>query len=177
MAESDTRASARWRVEHAGLRREAAGVARVAAGLSAWSAPTSPDELRVVGEFLHDRLLPHMQAEETVVYPALDELLGVEQFTVGMRADHDAIRHRADALIALIADVGQGPPTPPQAEALREHLYGLWAIVDLHLDKEERMLFDLLDARLTTADVEALHDRTGSLAAAAERPLTHTRQG
>jgi iron-sulfur cluster repair protein YtfE (RIC family) len=178
MAESDTRASAPWRVEHAGLRREAAGLARVASGLSAWSAATTPDELAVVRDFLHDRLLPHALAEETVVYPTLDELLGVEQFTIGMRADHDAIRRRADALTALVADVGRGPPTPAQAEALREHLYGLWAIIDLHLDKEERTLFDLLDARLTAADIRALHHRTGSLVAAPEqRPLTHTPQG
>jgi len=177
MDETGERASARWRLEHAGLRREAAQLARLASGLSAWSAPATPDALRRVRAFLHDRLLGHLRAEETVVYPAMDELLGVEQFTVSMRADHEAIRQRADALTAVIDDVGQGPPSTAQAEALREHLYGLWAIVDLHLDKEEQILFDLLDARLTPADVDALHQQTAlHVAPPDQRPLTHTRQ-
>jgi iron-sulfur cluster repair protein YtfE (RIC family) len=177
MDETDERASAKWRMEHAGLHREAAQLARVGSGVSAWSASATPDTLRRVRAFLHDQLLGHLRAEETVVYPAMDELLGVEQFTISMRADHDAIRQRADALTAVIDDVGQGPPSTAQAEALREHLYGLWAIVDLHLDKEEQILFDLLDTRFTQADIEALHQQTAvHVAPPEQRPLTHTRQ-
>jgi iron-sulfur cluster repair protein YtfE (RIC family) len=154
------RASGALRAEHVVLRREAAHLARLASELSDWSVPDTPDQLQQIRGFLNGRLLPHAQAEEAVMYPMMDKVMGAEQFTITMVADHEAIHRRIDALTTLITTVGQGPPTPAQAEALREHLYALWAIVDLHLDKEESILFDLLDARLTPADARTLTERT-----------------
>jgi len=182
MATTEKRASENWRVEHAVLRREAAHLARVASALSEWSVPDTPDQLERIRGFLHGRLLPHARAEEAALYPIMNKLMATEQFIITMQADHDAIRGRAEALTTLIAALGQGPPTASQTEALREHLYGLWAIVDLHLDKEEHLLFDLLDARLTPTDARTLKRQTRaftsgtpSLVAPPQlRPLIHT---
>lgn len=153
-------ASRTLRAEHAVLRREVAHLARLASELSDWSVPDTPDQLQQIRGFFYSRLLPHTQAEEAVMYPMMDKVMGAEQFTITMVADHEAIHRRIDALTTLITTVGQGPPTPPEAEALREHLYALWAIVDLHFEKEESILFDLLDTRLTPADARTLKERT-----------------
>jgi iron-sulfur cluster repair protein YtfE (RIC family) len=177
MPAMDERPSETWRTEHAVLRHDAARLARLAGDLSDWSAANAAGQLQQVRAFLHGRLLAHAEAEEAVLYPMMDKLLGTEQFTIAMRADHDAISHRTDELTAVIAAVGQGPPTTAQLEALREHLYGLWAIVELHLEKEEQILFDLLDARLSPRDTRTLHEQTQALAPPGLRSLIHTESG
>ena len=159
MPEPDGRPTDALRSEHARLRRETAHLARVASSLGTWSTPDMPEQLIEIRGFLSARLLPHAQAEEAVLYPMMDKVMGAEQATATMVADHRVIHQRADALAELIGNVGIGPPTPAQAEALREHLYGLWAIVELHLDKEEQILFDMLDERLTPADTRTLMER------------------
>lgn len=156
MSPSAPRATETLRAEHAHIRRDAAHLPRVAAGLAGWTAPDTPDQLQQVRGFLSGRLLPHAASEEAVLYPLLDKVMGAELSTATMVADHAEIRDRADALTALVTAVGQGPPSHGEAEALREHLYGLWAIVRLHLDKEEAILFSLLDERLSPADARTL---------------------
>jgi iron-sulfur cluster repair protein YtfE (RIC family) len=159
MPEADGRPTAALRSEHAGLRRETAHLARVASAIGSWSTPDVPEQLTEIRGFLSARLLPHTRAEEAVLYPMMDKVMAAEQATATMVADHRVIHQRADALDELIGNVGSGPPTPAEAEALREHLYGLWAIVELHLDKEEEILFGMLDERLTPADTRTLMER------------------
>ena len=144
------------RAEHVSLQRGVANLARAAAAVSEWSFPDTSDRLRRLRGFLYGSLLPHAEAEEGVLYPLMDKVLGSHGCIVTMVADHEEIHRRIDAFAELAAAVGQGPPTAAEREALREHLYGLWAIVRLHLDKEDQLLFPLLDERLTPADVETL---------------------
>jgi iron-sulfur cluster repair protein YtfE (RIC family) len=158
MPEGDGRPTDRMRAEHAKIRRQASGLAHAASSVGSWSDDVRA-ELDGVRAFLAGLLVPHAAAEEAVLYPMMDKVMGVEQATATMAADHRAIQARATAVLDLIANVGAGPPTPPQAEAMREHLYGLWAIVDLHLDKEEEILFSILDERLTPADVRTLMEK------------------
>jgi iron-sulfur cluster repair protein YtfE (RIC family) len=159
MSGSDARPTASLRAEHATLRRDAAKLARGASTIAAWSTPRQPDELGELAEFLERRLLPHARAEEAVMYPMMDKVMGADQATATMVYDHAEIHRRAVALTALTTSIGSGPPTTAQAEALREHLYGLWAIIELHLDKEEKVLFALLDERLTPADTRTLLEK------------------
>jgi iron-sulfur cluster repair protein YtfE (RIC family) len=155
----DVRPTGAMRVKHGELRREASHLARVGGTLAEWSAPDVPDQLTAIRGFLYGRLLPHAEAEDAILYPLMDKVMGAQQATATMTADHREIHRRAHALAELIAAVGFGPPTGPQKEALREHLYALWAIVDLHLDKEETILFQLLDERLSAIDVKTLGDK------------------
>jgi iron-sulfur cluster repair protein YtfE (RIC family) len=146
------------RTGHAELQRGVADLARTAAEVSDWSVPDTPDRLRHVRGFLYARLLPHAEAEEAVLYPLMDKVMGAQGATATMVADHREIHRRIDAVASLADAVAQGPPSHPELEALREHLYGLWAIVRLHLEKEEQLLFPLLDGRLSPADVRTLHE-------------------
>jgi iron-sulfur cluster repair protein YtfE (RIC family) len=152
----DSRPTGALRLEHGGLRREASNLARVAGTLGKWTSPEFPDQLTAIRGFLSGHLLPHAETEEAILYPLMDKVMGAEQATATMTADHREIQRRARALADLIVAIGAGPPTAPETEALREHLYALWAIVDLHLDKEETILFALLDERLTATDVKTL---------------------
>lgn len=164
MSPSTPRATETLRSEHARLRRDAAHLPRVAADLADWTAPDTPDQLQHVRGFLIGHLLPHAASEEAVLYPLLDKVMGAEQATATMVADHAEIHERSDAVDALVVAVGQGPPSPAEAEALREHLYGLWAVVRLHFDKEEEILFPLLDDRLSPADVRTLERKLADFA-------------
>jgi iron-sulfur cluster repair protein YtfE (RIC family) len=165
MAEVDGRPTEAMRSEHAVLRREASRLAHVASGLAKWSTPDTPDQLTAIRAFLYGQLLPHAQAEDAVLYPLMDKVMGADQATATMTADHEAIHRRAESLSALITTIGATPATPTEIEALREHLYALWAIVDLHLDKEERILFALLDERLSPADTRTLTEKMEAFAA------------
>jgi iron-sulfur cluster repair protein YtfE (RIC family) len=109
--------------------------------------------------FLYGQLVPHAEAEEGVLYPLLDKVMGAAGATATMVADHREIHRHIDAFAKIADGIAQGPPQPGQLEALREHLYALWAIVHLHLDKEEQILYELLDERLSPADTASLYDR------------------
>ncbi len=106
MNEADGRPTAVLRSEHAVLRHEAAHLARVAGALSEWSASDIPERLAEIHGFLYGRLLPHAEAEDAVLYPMMDKVLGAHQATATMTADHDAIHERTDALAAVISTIG-----------------------------------------------------------------------
>ncbi len=159
MATRAGRPTEHLRAEHDRIRHDASHLARVAAELSDWSAPDTPDELQRLRGFFYGWLLPHAQSEEAILYPLLDRVMGAEQSTRTMAADHTEIHERVDALTELITGIGQGPPTESETEALREHLYALWAIVQLHLKKEETILFPLLDEHLSATDVQTLEEK------------------
>jgi iron-sulfur cluster repair protein YtfE (RIC family) len=145
------------RAEHGTLQRGIADLARLAGEVGDWSVPDTPDRLRGMRGFLYGRVLPHAEAEEAVLYPLMDKVMGAAGTTSTMVADHREIHHHADALVALLDAIGQGPPHAGQVEAVRQHLYALWAILRLHLAKEEDILFPILDARLSEADAETLY--------------------
>jgi DUF438 domain-containing protein len=97
-----------------------------------------------------------MAAEESVLYPTIDRVAGHEA-TATLRHDHDEIRRRIRALREVLA----ADHVPSHDEDLRSALYGLDAIVHLHLQQEEELFYPLLDAQLSEADagslVAALH--------------------
>jgi iron-sulfur cluster repair protein YtfE (RIC family) len=87
--------------------------------------------------FLRGTLLPHAQAEEAILYPAWAELVGFRDAAVPMVHDHEAIVARVDALEAAeLSDVDQ----------LQELLYGLFALISVHFQKEEELQLPAFDA-------------------------------
>jgi iron-sulfur cluster repair protein YtfE (RIC family) len=146
------------RAEHLALQRRVSDLARVAAEVSDWSVPDTAERLREVRGFLYGELLPHAEAEEGVLYPLMDKVMGAHGATATMIADHREIHRHADGLVGVLDEMGERPPQSGELEALREHLYALWAIVRLHMDKEEQFLFPLLDAKLSDADTRTLYE-------------------
>ena len=89
-------------------------------------------------------LLPHMAAEEIVLYPAMNRL-AERDVTATLLRDHDEIRRYATQIERASLD-----PQGSSANDLRAALYGLDAIIHLHLANEE-LFYPLLDLQLDDA--------------------------
>ena len=89
-----------------------------------------------VQTFLHGTLIPHAEAEERVLYPAVGELLGHPEATAPMVHDHLVIKEHTAALAET---------EPDDVQRLQELLYGLYALVVAHFRKEEELYLPLLE--------------------------------
>lgn len=102
-------------------------------------------EIDEITAFLVHQLLPHAQAEERVLYPIVDEIVGAPGVTATMSQDHLAIGQLTEELKSL-----QGASLQTsQQQALRRVLYGLLTLVTVHMAKEEEVYLPLLEAHLT----------------------------
>ena len=141
------------RDEHRALLPE---LASVRAAADAVGTAAASEQLERAHRLLVRHLIPHMIAEEAVLYPAIDRLAG-SSATTTLRRDHDEIRRR----IAQLDNKLSGADTDHDSE-VRAALYGLDAIVRLHLAKEEELYFPLLDRHLddqgATEIVAAMHE-------------------
>ena len=125
------------REEHAHLREHVDHIR-----LAARELPTvSPEERREIVarilDFLRNTLLPHAEEEEQGLYAAVGEALGNAEATRPMTHDHIAIRARVIEL---------GTTSPEDVDRLQELLYGLYALLRVHIWKEERLYLAMLDA-------------------------------
>ena len=137
------------RDEHRALQPELGALRSAADAVGSASALDALDRAR---RLLRRHLLPHMAAEESVLYPLIDRIAGYGA-SATMRHDHDEIRRRMEALGAPHAPTETGRAAERD---LRAELYGLDAIVRLHLAKEEELYYPLLDDSLDAADAGEL---------------------
>lgn len=121
--------------------------------------------------FLEHHLLPHAMAEDEVLYPAVAHAMGSERATDTMRHDHVAVAALIEELGRLRDDILDGPPTEPQAREARRVLYGLYALIRVHFDKEERIYVPILEETLTETDAQDLFRRMEAAAHNARRQL------
>lgn len=158
-----TRVTEPLRSEHRDLWPNLAALGALAAGLDQWSAVTA-GRLADVVAFLRGHLVPHATAEEAVLYPKVEEILGAPRATATMVADHAEIVRRIDELDRIVEEVGAARPEPEVLERLRGRLYGLDAILALHFAKEEDVLLPVLDEHLGAEEAEAMFRAMGHAA-------------
>ena len=113
--------------------------------------------------FLRDHLRPHAQAEDEVLYPVVARLIGGGDATATMRRDHVEVLRLTDELDALHGSLRDGPLDNQLAQDLRRVLYGLFAVISLHFEKEEEVYLPILEQGLT-ADLAAAMFREMSAA-------------
>jgi iron-sulfur cluster repair protein YtfE (RIC family) len=101
-------------------------------------------------------LIPHAQAEEQVLYPAVGRLLRAVEATETMSRDHLEVIRLTEELEALRLRLFYTPLSESDKQALRRILYGLYAIIKLHLAKEEEIYLPILEARLPAGEVDHL---------------------
>ena len=104
------------------------------------------DALDRAHSFLTERLLPHEDAEQTQLYPALATPLGSTEATATMSRTHAEIQRLTDRIgnhLALAQTAGD--VQPDQIDDLRACLYGLYALLRLHFLQEEENYFTLAD--------------------------------
>jgi iron-sulfur cluster repair protein YtfE (RIC family) len=154
------------RDEHRALLPEL-GALRVAA--DAVGSPAAAEQLDRARRLLDRHLLPHMAAEEATLYLTINRLAGNDA-TATMRRDHDEIRKRIGALDPLRGS--SGPDSGAEGE-LRAALYGLDAIIRLHLAKEEELYYPLLDTQLSGDEAAQLVAEVHEV----ERDLYHQATG
>lgn len=123
------------REEHVGLLQELGRLDHLAESDPDLKSDHLGAALRAAAAFFKRELLPHAEAEERLVYPAVERVLRAEGGgTQSMTLDHRRIRE-------LVLELEQAASEPRgefvPAAALRA-LVSLLAVVHLHLDKEEQ---------------------------------------
>lgn len=107
-------------------------------------------------ELLDAHVLPHAQAEEAALYPAVGRVLGDQRATATMRRDHAAIDELGLELAALRHHVHERRVDHEVIVDLRRVLYGLYQLLVVHFAKEEEVYLPILEAGMTAADEEAI---------------------
>lgn len=121
--------------------------------------------------FLIHQLIPHAQAEEQVLYPTVGRLLRVVEATETMSRDHLEVIRLTEELEALRLHLFYTPVSEADEQALRRVLYGLYAIIKLHLNKEEEIYLPILEARLPASEVDGLVEAMEGTATEAKSSL------
>ncbi len=129
--------------EHERL-RDALAQLRAGADVIA-SAPTGPAALaalQTTRRLLDEQILPRRRAEEERLYPALVEPLGTE-VTATMRRTHIEIDRLAERILVHHRQAGDSRLRLEQVPDLLATMYGIDAVLRLHLSQEEERLFVL----------------------------------
>jgi hypothetical protein len=147
--------SRRFRSEHSVLLPEVKRMRFLADRLDLMPPVEARRELQAVQQFLVRRVLPHEQAEDSKVYPAVARLIGGDDPTAPMSRTHLEIAHLIAVLGRNVEDLPPEGPGPEDVRELRRVLYGLEAILRLHFAQEEESYLALLDRHLPAEDEAA----------------------
>lgn len=137
--------------EHAAIRAHLSQLREVAKDLPTGDEISARKRVGAVLEFLSGGLLPHAAAEEAVLYPAIDGLLG-KGATKTMTLDHGAI----SSLVTELDTAVRGHLGAEQRAEAQRLLLVLEGLVCTHLWKEDVAYLPLL-AQLDPAAYAALH--------------------
>jgi iron-sulfur cluster repair protein YtfE (RIC family) len=144
------------RDEHRELRARTELLRTVADSIGSAATEKLREGVGQVCIFLIHQLIPHAQAEEQVLYPTVGRLLRAVEATDTMTRDHLEVIRLTEELEALRKHLFYAPLSESDKQALRRVLYGLSAIIKLHLAKEEEIYLPLLEARFPAGEVDHL---------------------
>ena len=137
--------SRRFRAEHRDLWPRLERIRSVADSLGEVSPATALVDLRSLQEFFVTELIPHEEAEDTQLYPALAKTLGGADPTGTMSRAHVEISHLVRRLDRLLDGLGPEGPDEDDVRELRGVLYGLHAVLRLHFAQEDEGYLSLVD--------------------------------
>jgi hypothetical protein len=138
-------AGAEVRAEHRALAPRIRELRHLADALDQLPPDEALQRLRVAEGFLVGEVLPHQRGEDASLYPAVARLLGGDDPTGAMSRAHLEIAHLVGAFGRLLADLPAAGPEPADLAELRRLLYGLHALLHLHLAQEEESFLPLLE--------------------------------
>jgi iron-sulfur cluster repair protein YtfE (RIC family) len=116
------------------------------------------DKIEQAYTFLTRQLSAHAHAEEVALYPMVQKIMASDLSTATMVRDHAEIARFTAELGSLRVHPSQLTITSIQAAALRRVLYGLYAVIKLHLAKEEEIYLPLLDSKLTAEEAKSMFE-------------------
>jgi soluble P-type ATPase/iron-sulfur cluster repair protein YtfE (RIC family) len=143
--EPDAALTRRFQVEHQAIRADIDRVRAAADSLDRLEPAQALAEIRQVHRLLTEEVQPHEQAEQEVLYPALDRFLGGSDPTGPMSRAHVEITHQIRRLGQLLDDIGPDGPDSEDISELRRLLYGLHAVLRLHTTQEDESYLSLAD--------------------------------
>jgi len=124
-------------------------------------------------DFLAHHLIPHAQAEDRALYPAVARAMGAPEATDTMRRDHVEVGRLVAELDTLRRQLSGQVLRGALAKDLRRVLYGLYALVKVHFAKEEEIFLPLLDKRLTPDDARQMFEAMEQAAHEAKSHAAH----
>jgi heavy metal translocating P-type ATPase len=136
---------ARLHEEHRELEAPIGRIRGLADALGAMPPAEARAGLEEVRRFLEDRLVPHEALEDREVFPMLARALGNDDVTASLHRTHAEIFHLVRFVGRLVDELGPDGPTADDLTDLRRVLYGLDAIVRLHMAQEEELYLALGD--------------------------------
>lgn len=104
-------------------------------------------ELLQLHQFLKTEVVPHEEAEEATVYPAVAKLIGGDDPTAPMNREHLEIAHMVRVLGRHLDELPLDGPAIDDIRDLRRILYGLDAILRLHFAQEDEAYLALMDSQ------------------------------
>jgi heavy metal translocating P-type ATPase len=144
--------SARLRAEHRELAPALARLRPLADRLGQMPPQEAVIELRRTRDFLVETLIPHEEAEDRQVFPLLAQAVGSDDITAALHRTHTEIFHLVRFTDRLVAEVPDGGPGPEDLTDLRRVLYGLDAILRLHMAQEEELFLGFGDEHAETSE-------------------------
>jgi len=143
LVEREAEIARRFSAEHLMIRADLDELRQAADALGAHGGPDAVARLRHVHSLLVNEVLPHEQAEDDVLYPALARVLGGSDPLGPMSRGHAEIAHLVGRLGRLLDEVEPDEPDEADTAELRRLLYGLYAILRLHTAQEEESYLSL----------------------------------
>ena len=113
--------------------------------------------------FLNGTLVPHIVTAEKTLYPELERLQQNAHSMTPMRREHADIGRLIDDLDRLHDVISERVPTVRETVALRRALFGLYALLKVHL-AEEKLYLHIVQSGVSD-------DASAVLAAAMEHPI------
>jgi heavy metal translocating P-type ATPase len=137
----------RFRDEHRHLRPRVQALRQLADRLDELEPAQARAEIEEARSFLVDVIVPHDRAETASLYPKVADLIGGQDPTATMDREHSEIERLILFFTRLVDDLpAEGPGAPDHTE-LRRVLYGLYAILEMHLTQEDEAFFALIDSK------------------------------
>jgi heavy metal translocating P-type ATPase len=144
--------STRLRDEHRELAPSLARIRPLADRLGTMPPADALVELQWMRTFLLETLIPHEEAEDREVYPLLAKAVGNDDVTAALHRTHTEIFHLIRFTDRLVAEIPPEGPGPEDLTDLRRVLYGLDAILRLHMAQEEELYLALGDEHPETSE-------------------------
>ncbi len=147
LSSSEKSLTSRFRTEHQAIEAATDRLRVVAdrlAGdrLTAGAGPAM-DDVSQVYSLLVTKVVPHEEAEEQLLYPVIDQLLGGTDPTGPMSRAHVEISTQVRRLGDILGTMADAPPDEADLAELRRALYGLEAVLRLHTAQEEEHYLSL----------------------------------
>ncbi len=135
----------RLRHEHGDLAPRLTGIRPLADQLGDMTPAEALGQLEALRAFLVDELVPHEREEDRDVFPLLAKAVGSDDVTAGLHRTHTEIFHLVRFIDRLVLEQPETGPGPEDLTDLRRLLYGLDAILRLHMAQEEELFLSFAD--------------------------------